>query len=73
MAGGSLGALSVNTAVAGAAGALSLPLAQALGEAHFDTVIGPIAFDAQQELTDNPYRLLKWQNGAFVEVGPASQ
>ncbi len=58
---------------AGAASALSLPLAQALGEAHFDTVIGPVAFDEQHELTDNPYRLLMWQNGAFVEVGPASQ
>lgn len=58
---------------AGAASALSLPLAQALGEAHFGTVIGPIAFDPQQELTDNPYRLLKWQNGAFAEVEPVGE
>lgn len=51
---------------AGAAAALSLPLAQALGEAHFDTVIGPVAFDTEHELADNPYRLLEWRQGAFV-------
>ncbi len=59
-------ALTAVAEAAGAAGALSLPLAQALGEAHFDTAIGPIAFDEQHELTDNPYRLQEWRQGAFV-------
>lgn len=59
-------AVTVVVQAAGAAAALGLPLAHAIGETHVDTVIGPIAFDEQHELTDNPYRLLEWRQGAFV-------
>ncbi|MBB4121675.1 branched-chain amino acid ABC transporter substrate-binding protein [Martelella radicis] len=34
----------------------------------FMTAIGPVSFTAAHELSDNPFFLLRWQNGAFVPV-----
>ena len=48
------------------------PLADALVETPFDTVMGQIQFGATHELTGNPYRMLVWDGAAFVEP-PASQ
>jgi len=50
-----------------------MPLAQAIGETHVDTVIGPIAFDENHELSENPYRLMEWRGGRFVEPSAPAQ
>ncbi|MDX3976846.1 ABC transporter substrate-binding protein [Shinella sp.] len=44
-------------------------LAQKLAGGSFATAIGPVAFGADHELGDNPYRLLVWRGGAFVPAG----
>ncbi|GEO83207.1 MULTISPECIES: branched-chain amino acid ABC transporter substrate-binding protein [Alphaproteobacteria] len=66
-------AVTVVAQAAGAALALDMPLAQAIGETHIDTVIGPISFDPQHELTDNPYRLMEWRDGRFAEPSVPAQ
>lgn len=43
-------------------------LAQTLASGSFTTAIGPLAFGADRELKQNPYRLLVWRAGAFVPV-----
>lgn len=47
-------------------------LTKALEGKTFATALGPVAFGADHELADNPYRLLEWRGGAFVPVGEAS-
>jgi branched-chain amino acid transport system substrate-binding protein len=42
------------------------PVLDALAKGPYQTVLGPIRFNASHELTDNPYRLLEWQNNRFV-------
>lgn len=42
------------------------PVADALAKDPYQTVLGPIRFNASHELTDNPYRLLEWQYNRFV-------
>lgn len=42
-----------------------IALAEALKKEPFSTVIGSVGFTPQHELADNPYRLLRWQDGAF--------
>jgi len=66
-------AVTVVAQAAGAAAALGMPLAQAIGETHVDTAIGPIAFDEDHELSENPYRLMEWRGGRFVEPSPPAQ
>ncbi|MBW8447483.1 MAG: branched-chain amino acid ABC transporter substrate-binding protein [Arenimonas sp.] len=66
-------AVTVVVQAAGAAAALGMPLAQAIGETHVDTVIGPIAFDESHELSENPYRLMEWRGGRFVEPSNAAR
>lgn len=66
-------AVTVVAQAAGAAAALGMPLAQAIGETHVDTVIGPIAFDENHELSENPYRLMEWRGGRFVEPSAPEQ
>lgn len=39
----------------------------------FDTVLGPIAFGADHELRDNPYRLLEWRGTVFLPPVPGTQ
>ena len=41
-------------------------LAGKLAGGNFVTAIGAVAFGADHELRDNPYRLLVWRSGAFV-------
>jgi len=41
-------------------------LAGALIGERFATAIGTVAFSADHELAENPYRLLVWRSGAFV-------
>jgi branched-chain amino acid transport system substrate-binding protein len=43
------------------------PLADALGKDAYPTVLGTIRFDAGHELADNPFRLMEWRQGQFVE------
>jgi len=49
------------------------PLSEALVGAPFDTVIGPVAFTKDHELSENPYRLQMWQDNRFVTSTPSSQ
>ena len=46
-------------------------LAAAFAAGRFITAIGPLAFGADHELADNPYRLLVWRAGAFVPADAA--
>ena len=48
------------------------PLADALVETPFSTVLGEIRFGKDHELAGNPYRMLIWDGTAFVEP-PLSQ
>ncbi|WP_438748143.1 branched-chain amino acid ABC transporter substrate-binding protein [Pararhizobium sp. O133] len=41
-------------------------LGEALLKGPYQTAIGPIRYNANHELADNPYRLLQWQNNRFV-------
>lgn len=44
-----------------------------LAEGRFATAIGTLAFGADHELRENPYRLLVWRAGAFVPVETAAE
>jgi len=44
------------------------PLLDAFAKGPYPTVLGPIAFNAQHERAENPYRLMQWQGGRFVPV-----
>ena len=44
------------------------PLADALAKAPYPTVLGTIRFDAGHERADNPYRLMVWRQGRFVDA-----
>ncbi len=48
------------------------PLTEALLKGPYQTVLGPIAFNAGHERADNPYRLMQWQSGRFVPVADAA-
>jgi branched-chain amino acid transport system substrate-binding protein len=50
-------------------------LVEKLAGGSFSTAIGTVAFGADHELSENPYRLLVWQAGAFVpaEAAPESE
>ncbi len=47
-------------------------LADALLKGPYQTAIGPIRYNANHELADNPYQLLQWQNNRFVPTPPVS-
>jgi len=49
------------------------PLAARLLDGDFQTVIGPLAFDARQELVPNPLRLQEWRGGGFHILAPPTQ
>jgi len=49
------------------------PLATRLLDGDFHTVIGPLAFDARQELAANPLRLQEWRGGGFHILAPSTQ
>jgi branched-chain amino acid transport system substrate-binding protein len=44
----------------------SQPLEEALSGRDFATVIGPIRFDAKGDLTQNPYRLFRFDGQRFM-------
>lgn len=44
------------------------PLQEALSEQEFATAIGPIRFDAKGDLTQNPYRLFRFDGQRFVPL-----
>lgn len=44
------------------------PLTEALLKGPYQTIVGPIAFNAGHERADNPYHLMQWQSGRFVPV-----
>lgn len=48
-------------------------LAGALEGKTFATALGPVAFGADHELRENPYRLLEWRAGAFVPAEGAAR
>jgi branched-chain amino acid transport system substrate-binding protein len=48
------------------------PVADLLRGSSFETAIGHVGFNNAHELSDNPYRLQRWNGTAFTEV-PASQ
>lgn len=60
------------TALAAAAGEGG-DLVEKLAGGSFSTAIGTVAFGADHELRENPYRLLVWQKGAFVPVEAAAE
>jgi branched-chain amino acid transport system substrate-binding protein len=44
------------------------PLVAALSKSTYPTVLGNIRYTAGQELADNPYRLMQWRQGQFVDA-----
>ena len=53
------------------AGTDDIPLRDAVARGKFETVIGPVSFDAHHELAENPYQLLEWRDGRFSPAPPA--
>lgn len=43
-------------------------LADALTKGPYPTVLGPIGFNSAHELAQTPYRLMRWQDGRFVDA-----
>ena len=41
---------------------------EALGGREFQTIFGPVGFDDKGDRTDNPYRLYRYEGGAFTET-----
>ncbi|MBO3760611.1 ABC transporter substrate-binding protein [Ciceribacter sp. L1K22] len=66
-------AVEIALAAATTATDRKLPIADILASETFQTAIGPIRFGPDHELAENPYRLLEWQNGRFVEPAPQGQ
>ena len=44
------------------------PLTEVLSSAEFETALGPVSFDEKGDLTQNPYRLFRFDGTEFVEV-----
>lgn len=53
--------------------AMGTPVTDALVGTTFETALGPVTFGEDHELTNNPYRLLQWQENTFVPVPEPSQ
>jgi len=60
-------------AAAERAAAADTQVADVLAGGDFQTAIGPVRFDAKGDLTNNPYRLFRFENGAFVHVQAEGQ
>ena len=61
-------AVTVAAAAASEAQATGRKITDVLGGEEFETVIGPVRFDAKGDLTENPYRLFRYDGAKFVEV-----
>ncbi|NGO63016.1 ABC transporter substrate-binding protein [Rhizobium daejeonense] len=66
-------AVSILADAAALSSAMGSPLADTLVDTAFDTPIGPITFSTGHELADNPYRLMEWRKGGFIEAPPSTQ
>lgn len=66
-------AVSILGDAAALSGAMGSTLADTLVDTAFDTPIGPITFSTGHELADNPYRLMEWRKGGFIEAPPSTQ
>jgi branched-chain amino acid transport system substrate-binding protein len=53
--------------------AMGTPVTDALIGTTFETALGPVTFGEDHELTENPYRLLVWQDDRFVPVPDKTQ
>ena len=54
---------------AGVAGSTDLgALVKALHEGTYDTVLGPIAFDAKGDVVGYEYRMYRWHDGQYDEI-----
>lgn len=51
-----------------AAAATGSDVISALDGEEFSTIFGPVGFDEKGDRTDNPYRLYRYDGGAFIEV-----
>ena len=51
-----------------AAAANGSDVLSALGNQEFSTIFGPVGVDEKGDRTDNPYRLYRYDGGAFIEV-----
>lgn len=49
------------------------PATAAIAGGSFSTAIGPIAFGADHELKENPFRLLEWRGSVFALTHPATE
>jgi branched-chain amino acid transport system substrate-binding protein len=61
-------AVTVAAAAASEALATGKKITDILSSRDFETVIGPVRFDARGDLADNPYRLFRYDGARFVEV-----
>ncbi len=61
-------AVTVAAAAASEAQATGRKITDVLGGEEFETVIGSVQFDAKGDLTENPYRLFRYDGAKFVEV-----
>jgi branched-chain amino acid transport system substrate-binding protein len=66
-------AVELARAAAERAAAADTQVADVLAGGDFQTAIGPVRFDAKGDLTNNPYRLFRFENGAFVHVQAEGQ
>lgn len=64
---------AVQIVAAALSGEQSQSLAARLVDREFGTVLGPVEFDAGQQLVQNPFRLQQWQGGRFVTVSPLTE
>jgi len=64
----SYAAVEIATQAARTAAANDTSVMSALADQEFSTVLGPIGFDEKGDRTDNPYRLYRYQGGAFTEM-----
>lgn len=66
-------AVSIAAAAIGRSAGDMQSLEQALTADTFDTAMGPVSFNKDHELSQNPFMLLRWQNGQFVPVFDSSK
>ncbi len=66
-------AVTILADAAGISSAMGTPLPDSLVGTPFETVIGPVTFGDDHELSENPYRLLEWKGDAFVAVPDKTQ
>jgi branched-chain amino acid transport system substrate-binding protein len=66
-------AVEVARAVSDAAAKDGKPIAGELTGKDFATAIGPVRFDAKGDLSENPYRLFRFEDGSFTPLAREGQ